>query len=118
MWLVLGCTACACSSTNVTPVEQDGSTTTCEDLAGTWDVTGCGARGQCTVAQQTCSLSVVCSAFLIGEETATGTIDTDDFTFMSESGTCTGTVSGTVLAGTCTSAADGSSCAVTGTLLP
>src|SRR5262245_6866125 len=112
-WLVIGCTACGCSSTHVTRGGggRDGSaTTTCENMAGTWDVTACGVSGQCTIAQSTCALSVACSAFLVGQGTASGTITMDDFTFTSNDGSCTGTVSGTVLAGTCKDADGGSSC--------
>lgn len=114
-WLILACTACSCSSTSVKQAPADGGN--CENLAGTWNVSTCDTSGQCTIAQQGCALSVVCATFLLGQETATGTVDADNFTLTLTSGTCTGTVSGTVLAGTCTTNPD-PPCNFTGTRVP
>lgn len=44
-----------------------GSPAECEDVSGTWDMEGCGRVGQCTIAQQGCALSVICTAFLLDQ---------------------------------------------------
>jgi hypothetical protein len=73
----------------------------CDDIRGTWGVTGqCGAD-LCNITQNGCSIDLDCNA----ANSYSGSIDGSDVMFSGTAngvdGDCTGSVSGTTMSGTC-----------------
>jgi|SRR5688572_4997931 hypothetical protein len=88
----------------------------CDALAGRWEIDGACGDDRCTIVQSSCAITEVsCSS---GAQSTTGTIDGASFTYTGVSGagapaTCTGTLAGSSISGTCT-IAGAATCAFSG----
>jgi hypothetical protein len=105
----LGCGSDADDSSSSGSTSGTGSTTTgggnaaCSDMSGTFKITGACGSDTCIITQTGCTTSLKCSG---GSASYTGSISGADFTYSGTSGngvpaTCTGTMVGTGLGGTC-----------------
>jgi hypothetical protein len=89
----------------------------CDALAGTWEIDGACGDDRCTIVQSSCTITEVsCSS---GAQSTSGTIDAGAFSYNGVSGagapaTCTGTLAGSSISGSCTIAGAGS-CSFSGT---
>ncbi len=94
---------------------DSGASTACGTMAGTWAYGGmCGAN-KCEVAQNGCALHILCNETIDYEGTVTGST----FTYAGKDGagfvhTCTGSIAGTSLSGSCAVPSSGS-CTFTAT---
>lgn len=76
----------------------------CVDIAGTWTISGACGPDTCVITQSGCSTSFSCSG---GSGSYTGSVSGSKVDYSGKSGTgvqgtCTGTVSGNTITGTCT----------------
>ena len=118
----IGCGSDADDSSSSGSTSGSGSTTTtgggnaaCSDMSGTFKIAGACGSDTCIITQTGCQTSLKCSG---GSASYTGSIAGADFTYSGTSGngvpaTCTGTMVGTGLGGTCKPTA-GPSCNFTG----
>ena len=86
----------------------------CQNLAGTWVVSGTCGPSLCVITQSGCATNFACS----GASSYTGTVSGDDVTYTGQTssgapGTCQATTNGVTLTGTCT--VEGLTCSVTAT---
>ena len=77
----------------------------CDSIAGMWDIDGTCGDDLCTITQNGCAITgVSCTS---GARSTSGSLDADEFSYTGTSGaglpaTCSGTVDGDALAGSCT----------------
>jgi hypothetical protein len=88
----------------------------CANIAGTWAVSGDCGPDTCVISQTGCSTTFACSA---GSAAYTGSVNGDSVSYSGTSatgapGSCSGTVSGAVINGTCVSQGN-PACAFTAT---
>jgi hypothetical protein len=77
----------------------------CANVAGTWEVSGCG-DDECVIAQTGCSTSLDCDS---GTASYSGSVSGSNVSFAGRNAaglqaTCGATVNGSSMSGTCTSA--------------
>ncbi len=91
------CVACSSTATNEdpTPASDGGvndatndTSTSCDNIAGSWSVTACSVSGQCTIAQSGCAITVSCTALWVLSGTGTGTVEGDQLVIPLEGGAC------------------------------
>ncbi|MEZ4220433.1 MAG: hypothetical protein R3B13_05835 [Polyangiaceae bacterium] len=75
-----------------------GTTGACVDISGTYSVAGSCDVKDCVVKQTSCTANFVCNN---GTQSYTGAVVGSSVTFVGVTGTCTGTLAGNTLAGTC-----------------
>jgi hypothetical protein len=87
----------------------DATVSPCANLAGVWAFAGqCLQTTRCTATQNLCAINIVCPA-----ESFSGTATNQNASFSSGVRTCTGSLSGTTVSGTCDD--HGFSCTFTAT---
>lgn len=100
---------------NPTPDAPPQQNPNCAMLAGQWDIDGACGDDNCTITQVGCGITgVTCTS---GSRSTSGSINNNSFSYTGTSGagapaTCSGTISGTTIAGTCNSL--GTTCSFTG----
>src|SRR5262245_18733142 len=105
MWvLVAACAATApvptvVEATPAVPVESKGA---CADVAGTWEVEGCGGAG-CRTRRRGCATSLECDG---GVKSYTGSVSGHEVTYSGQNAvgitaTCRATVRGDSMKGSC-----------------
>jgi hypothetical protein len=90
-------------STSSSGGSSSGSGGSCPNIAGTWRVTGACGSDSCVITQTNCSTNYSCSD---GAASYTGSVSGNSVSYSGTSadgipGTCTGTLDGTTLTGTC-----------------
>ena len=70
----------------------------CDDIAGVWDVVGTCGVDDCLITQNGCSVNFVCDD---GAASYSGSVTSGKVDFQGATGTCTGTVTGDQITGTC-----------------
>lgn len=101
------CAACGSSS--------NSGSAQCVDMSGNWAIVGLCGIESCAVSQTGCATNFTCTS---GSKSYSGTVSGDSFsysgaTILGVSGTCSGTVNGTSMSGTCMGG--GGSCTFSGT---
>ena len=87
----------------------------CSNITGTWAVSGACGPDTCVITQSSCSTNFSCSA---GTVSYTGSVSGNSVSYSGQTaagatGTCSGTVNGGTMSGTCNS--QGQTCAFSAT---
>jgi len=87
------------------PPAPMGDPPACANVAGTWEVDGCGGD-TCKIRQRGCSTSLACGG---GAKSYSGSVQGDEVTYTGENvagmtATCRATVRGDTMKGSCSSA--------------
>ena len=87
------------------PGNPDAPPAACGNIAGTWEITGASGADLCVITQVGCAITEV--DCVSGAHSTSGTLTGNNFSYTGVSGTgvpatCSGTISGNDIAGTCT----------------
>ncbi len=106
--VVLGAAGCSADDNNAPGT--DAPVSACASIAGTWEISGGCGPDVCTITQAGCAITAVnCTS---GARSTSGMLTGAQFTYDGVSGggvasTCSGTLAGDSMSGSCSSAALG-----------